>query len=255
MTQPQEPNESTHPDMFRYYTNGRALQSKGQHQQALEAFQSCLKSTDILGVMQYQDIMMCIAFCYADLLQFEQSISIYEKLERVLSFEGDWYKELGKQKLIVPASFPTSNQATMVKAKVYDSMGIAYDRLNKSDEAKTAFGKAIRHYRLLDSMDGVASTFRLMSMGYQVRNDWDGMKKLGEYVLQVADKLEAERKNVSMIRFGGWQMMIQASTNLRDLNTSVFYQEKVVEWMRQTQNPQLANVTKILEATKRALGQ
>ena len=53
MTQPQQPTEATHPDMFRYYTNGRALQ----------------------GVMQYQDIMMCIAFCYADLLQFEQAIA------------------------------------------------------------------------------------------------------------------------------------------------------------------------------------
>ncbi|HRF96998.1 MAG TPA: hypothetical protein PLZ51_17440, partial [Aggregatilineales bacterium] len=111
---PQEPNESTHPELFRHYTNGRALQSQGQHDKALQAFTSCLKSTDILGVMQYQDIMMCIAFCYADLLKFEQAIEIYERLERVLSFEGEWYKELGKLKLLVPSSYPTSTQATMV---------------------------------------------------------------------------------------------------------------------------------------------
>lgn len=255
MAQPQQPDESTHPELFRHYTNGRALQAQGQYDKALQAFQRCMASTDILGVMQYQDIMMCVAFCYADLLQFEQAISTYEKLERVLSFEGEWYKVLGKLKLIVPADFPTSTTATMVKAKLYDSLGIAYDNLQNYGEAKSAFGKAIRHYRLLDDMNGVANTFRLMGMGYQVRNDWDGMKKLGEYILQVADKLEAERKNVSAIRFGGWQMLIQASTNLRDLHTSVFYQEKVVEWMRQTNNPQLPNVTKILEATKRAIGQ
>ncbi len=255
MTQPQEPNEATHPDMFRYYQNGRALQSKGQHQQALESFQNCIKSTDILGVMQYQDIMMCIAFCHADLSQFEQAISIYEKLDRVLSFEGEWYKELGKQKLIVPASFPTSNTATMVKAKVYDSMGIAYDRMRKADEAKSAFGKAIRHYRSLDDMGSIANTFNMMSMGYQIREDWGGMKKLGDYVLQVADKLEAEGKNVMPIRFNGWRLIIQASTNLGDLKTSVVYQEKVVDFMRQTNNPQLPHFAKILEATKRQLGQ
>jgi tetratricopeptide (TPR) repeat protein len=252
---PQEPNESTHPELFRHYTNGRALQSQGQHDKALQAFTSCLKSTDIFGVMQYQDIMMCIAFCYADLLQFEQAIETYERLEQVLSFEGEWYKALGKLKLIVPSSYPTSNQATMVKAKLYDSMGIAYDNLDKHDEAKSAFGKAIRHYRQLDALGDIANTFNMMSMRYQQRKDWEGLKKLAEYILQVADKFDGEGKNSMAIRFTGWRMMAQASTNLQDLKTSVIYQEKVVDFMRKTQNPQLANFVKILEATKRALGQ
>lgn len=254
MTQPQQPTEATHPDMFRHYTNGRALQAQGQHDKALQAFMSCMKSTDVLGVMQYQDIMMCIAFCYADLLQFEQAIATYGKLEQVMSFEGEWYKALGKLKLLVPADFPTSDTAVIIKAKLYDSMGIAYDRMGQSAEAKSYFGKAIRNYRQLNNLEAIANTFNMMAGGYQVREDWEGMKKLAEYILTVADKFDAEGKNGMGIRFAGWRMMVQSTTNLRDLKTSIVYQEKIVDFMRQTNHPNLQNVVMILEMMKRGMG-
>lgn len=174
----QEPNEQTHPDLFRHYRNGRTLQSNGEYDRALQAFISCMNATDTLSIMQYQDLMMRIAFCYADLLQFEKAIEMYSKLEQVMSFEGEWYKALGKLKLIVPADFPTSNLAVLIRAKLYDSMGIAYDRIGKSDESKSYFGKAIRSYRELDDLEGIANTFWMMASGYQIRKDWQGMKKL-----------------------------------------------------------------------------
>ena len=126
-----------------------------------------------------------------------------------MSFEGEWFKALGKLKLIVPADFPTSDTVTIIKAKLYDSMGIAYDRMRQSAEAKSYFGKAIRHYRQLNNLEAIANTFNMMASGYQVREDWDGMKKLAEYILTVADKFDAEGKNGMGIRFAGWRMMVQ----------------------------------------------
>lgn len=250
----QEPNEQTHPDLFRHYRNGRTLQQHGEYDKALQAFITCMNAADTLSIMQYQDIMMCIAFCYADLLQFEKAIETYSKLEQVMSFEEEWYKALGKLKLIVPANFPTSNIAVSIRAKLYDSMGIAYDRIGKSDESKSYFGKAIRSYRQLDDLESIANTFGMMASGYQIRGDWQGMKKLAEYVLTVADKLDNEGKNGIIIRVEGWRMMVQASTNLRDLRTSIAYQEKVVDFMRQTQDPRLPIFVEILQNMKRTLG-
>lgn len=218
------------------FQQGLALARQRRFEEALAAFKSCLsvaaRERIPLFVDEFVIILMEIAFCYADLSNWDEAFRTYDAIERVLKREGDWLGIIPKG---VSVKAREHYDALPQLAALYESMGIAYDRTDQVAQAMDYYRRAIDIFTRLDDRSRAAVTWHYVAIGSRRREDWDNLRLAGENLLALHQPVGNLNGMIE-----AWRCLAQASFNQGRMLEMLEYHKRAVAAERQLSHPDLA---------------
>jgi tetratricopeptide (TPR) repeat protein len=214
-----------------------------QFQLALEDFKACLAIAATnqvpLYIEQFVNILMEIAFCYADLLNRAEAFRTYSIIERVLKREHDWFRFIPKEvQLLMPADYNPMPQL----ARLYESLAIAFDNSDEYARAVEYYQQAIDIFMQLGDKPRAAQTWHYVAMGRRRCQDWTNLELAGENLLALHEPVGNLNGMIE-----AWQCLAQARMNQGYALDMLEYQKRAVAAERQLHHPDLARDEKVLD--------
>lgn len=230
------------------YAVGQQQVQRQLFEEGIKTFQGCLKLAIEIGlplfIEQYIDIMLSVAFAYADLQRYENALKVYLHLARTIRQEGEWYKQLPANLKI---AFTESFDRDIALATVYTSVALAYDNNNDHQNAIPYYQQSAHLYQQAGLLDQAARVWYFKGTVAKRREDWETLRDVGEAMLPLYIQSENFAGQVQ-----AYQYLVRAYINQKDIVNAVEFLEKAVVIERQINHPMLATDTELLNMIKGA---
>lgn len=207
------------------FEQGRQLEQSGKVQEALAAFNQCLelasRSRLSLPLTTFSDILLSIAFCYADQARWDLALRLYQNIEHILRQVPDW------QKLVPPGlqvALPPGFDPGLPLAVIYDSMAIAHDHAGDEQKALLRYRQAIDLYARHGQHARAFQSWLYMAIGRRQREQWDKLVDIAQQMLELAFKLDDPTAKIK-----SWQFLVQAHANRNEPIPALNYLKLAVE--------------------------
>jgi tetratricopeptide (TPR) repeat protein len=218
------------------YQLGQQLFQAQQFEEALFEFDECvtlaIHGQRPLLLTTYADLVLSMGFCLASMRRWDDALGMYRHGVTIIKQEEGWEKELPE--LLTVMKGDHYNQEVAL-ATFYDAIGLAYENLERPQDAQLNFQDAFSLYVKNGQELRALETLCFWGLSYQRQLAWEMLIDLAGRMVALAEKVDPE--GPMMVQ--GLQFLAQAHDQRGELAKVAHYLQQAVKIEQMTGHPDL----------------